>query len=440
MTRSYEIRVEMPDPSQVTCAWKPLAGGGPDGEFRVSYPVPLGQEVGVRLFFVALPMVLGLGYEDVTIRLVSSRVPSLPMEERKSFEETLCHWGGLVRLVGERFYGRPVEVDFELDVRLDSTTKAADADENEPSGRPGLFFGGGVESLLVLAELLGQGEAPVLLSYLGEGWTGSDPAVDTKKVAHDVEVAQGLGLRLARIETDAYAALVRIHEAVLAHRLRRPVFFPNAVGFSPIVAALCVPAMRSLGLSELRHGSEIEHVDYDPVYCLSPVFLSKLKDCLVPYARYRPVLGEMRKLDIVQRLWALRPDLARLQASCFWGGSARWCQACEKCFRSYALLRASGAAPVEVELDEGQLFADWKGLRRRVASVLEHSLYHKRVYESVVDEAVRRGDKGLYRLVADVRREVTFLKIRRGVRRALPEPLVAALKTVPFGGRRGRLE
>jgi hypothetical protein len=316
--------------------------------------------------------------------------------ESTAFRATLAKLGALLERTIATIYGDDVSIHFELEavavavVQPDATAKPRDA-------RQGLLFGGGVESLLTLAQLLARGPVS-LIGLSGPGWPGSDSLVDKKKLEFDDQLAHTLGLPKLLVETSAYAAMVEF-QAEWAAGLQGPLFFANAIAFAPLVVGLSAPWLGTGALSSLHLGSENDHAGYHTVYCLSPEFLFGLSEALSSTATFTPELLKLSKAQIVQELWARAPELGRQQYSCFSGRGARWCCQCEKCFRSYALLIATGVDPAEVELDATRLLRNLPRYVRRLANLMAFSSYHSHVYREVRQRAIARRAGGLAALL-----------------------------------------
>ena len=294
----------------------------------------------------------------------------------------------------------------------------------------GLLFGGGAESLLVLSQLLEQGISPVLLSVCGEGWPGSDPTVNGGKLRHDEFVAASLGLKLIRAETSLYKLLGELFEGIDVPKCGKGIFFPNALGFCPLVSTACLPVFAGLGIRYLWHGSEKEHEGYLPGYCLSGGFMRELAKGLQPFVAYCPVLLDTPKLEVVRQLTSRRPDLARMQFSCFWAVEGTWCYRCEKCYRCYALVRACGFDPSLIDFDSGVLEKEWPEVRWKVAQTIMHSSYHQSVYQSLLDESFKVRDHHLSGQLSGVFRAVQVLKARRFFRSMLPESVAKIFRSM----------
>lgn len=379
---SNTVRVAVVDPCRLRVEWEPSALCEGPGGYDIEYPQPI--ELSARVLLAAIPAILALSRHGGAIALDASGLPAANVSAGDEAALLLvCE--RLARLVTDSIqtlYGERID----LQIELRGLAPASGVPTLPTSVRPALLFGGGAESLTLLARML-RDSRPALLRLEGPGWIGSDPELDLLKAAADREVADSLGLELRSIRTDAYQVMTRF-QAAWAHGVRGPLFFANALGFSPTVVGVAAPFLGGT-YGALHLGSEKEHAGFHTVYCLSPEFLAQLADAVAPIVGFKPGLLELGKAQIVRELWQSRPDLAARQYSCFSGGHERWCHQCEKCFRSYVLIVAADGDPRAAKLDGGRLLRNWPHYWRAVAKAAGTSTYHQRVYRGLFISGLR---------------------------------------------------
>ncbi|GEM_PF-2050404 len=315
--------------NRVHFSWSPATGLFLEDGYYAEYPdlTTVDASAG-KLAEAYFPVCLALA----TLGHVRFRLPA------KIDPAVLTVWKDVIDATASRLYRREVRVEF--------VCEPVEPGYKKVGSSSALFFGGGVESLLVLGRLLDQGTRPVLVSLAGGNWPGSDPETNPDKFAMDRRVSSELGLKLFRVYTDfrekfrfdAWDALMLPGFSVM-----------NSVVALPSFIALLLPAVESLGLGKVVSGNEM--TDYDEEYfCFSP----KMTDRLTLPAwnvEYTSQLGELLKEDVCHDLYRHFPYLTKYQYSCWRNLGERWCMACSKCMQYYMLLRNNGIEPAAAGMD-----------------------------------------------------------------------------------------
>lgn len=385
-------------PSALRVRWSDAAIAPHEGSYGASYPVALAP--GPASLLVALPALIALSRRGGEVRLVPEllRERGLSPVEQRDVQRALTDTASLIADTIAELYGERVELSYTLDAASVPSQVAQAASRNHEAAPEGLLFGGGAESLLTLTRLL-ERTTPRLISLCGAGWTGSDPDKNALKLAFDEHVAADLKLRLERIETSAYAAVTAFQPA-WERGTKGPLFLANAIVFAPLALGITAPMIDAGVVSSLHLGSENDHAGYHTVYCLSPEFLHRMASAVAPLARFVPALTELSKAQIVRELWRRGPRIARHQSSCFSSHGERWCHACEKCFRSYALLTVAGADPAAVELDTRRLHSNAPRYARPLARLIAFSSYHRHVYYEIAGFAWQERRRAFLAILA----------------------------------------
>ena len=296
----------------------------------------------------------------------------------------------------------------------------------------GLFLGGGAESLLTLAGLMEQKTRPRLISYLGPGWIGSDPAKNDAKATQDLRVARELGLELYHVRTDIYGLFAQMQND-LWKRMTTDVFFVNRVPFTPTLVALFAPMTSAYRLGAVYHGHERHH-EHDPAFhCFTKSFTDRLTACFSPMFAYRRVLADFKKVDAFEKLWTKYPAFLTYQYSCYDNDHERWCLACEKCLRYYILYKLYNVPFSDVGFDEARMLKNFAKLHEEISGHVWHDVYLRSTYREILAKARTRGDKEVCDLLSKVIREGQRVegtkKIKSVIRPLIPKSVRKMVKS-----------
>lgn len=315
---------------QILFSWSPELPLFMRSHYRVEYPEEFSLDVSpARLAEAYFPLCLALSaLGGVTFRLPGEVDP-----------ETLENWRRAIAVAAPPLFRRQAQARF--------LTSPGGYGKDAPRERTALFYGGGAESLLVLARLLASGERPLLLSLGGENWPGSHPDDNPHKFRMDRAVSGAFGLELSHAITDFRSAF-RFSE--WDDLLKPGVSLMNAVLALPSFVSLALPLADKKGIRTLVNGNEA--TDYDEDYfCFSPKFTPHLEG-VAHGIRYRSELGELMKEGVCRELYSSYPEVAAFQYSCWRNRRERWCAACSKCMQYYMLLKDNGVDPSVVGMDE----------------------------------------------------------------------------------------
>ena len=426
----YVISLRQVSARRLECRWQPNPFPGYPDSFWVEYPFALEEVNGITTLYPALVATLPLSFAESRFRIESSLTESSGNnDDLLALRHVLDRWPGFVKNVAARHFGKAVQIQIEAPVIRPNNDSPVDTRNGT-----GLFFGGGVESLLVLAELLAKRIKPTLISFVGPGWIGSDPGCNPAKLEQDARVAGDLGLNLRYIHTNVYNVFAQLQPA-LRERIITNTLFANAVSFTPSLLTLVAPLAAVEGLLTICHGNEMQQFGEDlSFHCFTPEITGQLSTIFAPLFQYQHWLGEMNKVTVCETLWTRHPALSRYQYSCYANRGERWCLNCEKCFRYYVLFRLYDIALETVEFNEEKFL---ENLARPACTVLNEILddeYRQNTYQSLLKKAVERNRFEVGQFLADCLRRARWQKKRRQVKASLrpmvPPPLLRLLRMV----------
>jgi len=403
----YRITWQPVSAQRWECRWEPNPFPGYPDSFWVEYPAA--DLVGVSP--ALLPM-LALSFADSRFHVAG---PVTTADEK-----VMPAWQGYVEEIAREHFGKPVRVQLEV-------SAARPAGEVSKSGTA-LLFGGGTESLLVLGELLAKDTRPELLSFIGPGWTGNDPARNPTKLRSDRQVADELGLGLHHIRTNVYAVFAQL-QPVLQPRLVHELFFANGITFAPALLALAAPLARREGWGTICHGNERQDHDWN-FHCFTPAITSRLTAVFAPHFDYQHWLGDMDKAQVFEKLWGQYPAIGRYQYSCFANDGARWCLNCEKCFRNYVLFRIFDVPLSAVQFDEPSFLQQLDRADSPVIRELLADGYRRYTYQSLLTLAEQRGRPEEAKFLTQQIRRSSRLWRRQRIRSRISAVVPAAVRRV----------
>jgi hypothetical protein len=187
-------------------------------------------------------------------------------------------------------------------------------------GRPGILFGGGVESSFAVYSL--ERMKPVLLSLTGENMMNNRPNYQVKKELEN-ELIRIRGLNLQRVTTNAYSLLRR--GDCTQHRFTTGLLMYWSF----------VPLSEVFRLNVIYKGSELEEaLDYGNKQNIA-LHPTSIKHFSAPgEAMFLPLFNCYPKIEMMAEL--SKTDFIKYVYSCLNNTKERWCGKCFKCARMSA--------------------------------------------------------------------------------------------------------
>ncbi len=405
--------------------WTPNPFPDAPNTLWVEYPFDVARIKGYDVLYPALPLFLALGFADTRFHLVSPEPDqSVVNDQNLAFQQVLGNWLDIVESEAAENFGKRIHAEATINGQI----VGRDAVGGVPTQPPllgietALFFGGGTESLLALAELTEQNIKPHLISYLGPGWIGSDPAKNKNKVLQDHRTARELGLPLCHVNSNIYSVFAQMQNE-LSGRMIVDAYFANRVPFTAAQVSLSAPMTSIYNLGALYLGHE-KLPENDPnFHCFTTPFTDKLAWCFSPKLAYRRILGELLKVDVFEKLFTKHSQFLKFQYSCFNNDHERWCLACEKCLRYYILFKLYDARLDIVEFDEGRMLGNFARMHAEIASHVWTEGYSRDTYTGILAKARACGKQDLCGFLSNLIREAKQIERKKKVQ-ALIRPLV----------------
>lgn len=419
----YTIRAMQVSERKLEFTWTPNPFPGAPNTFWVEYPFEVAQIKGLDVFYPVLPVFLALGFADSRFHLTSPLLSRANAGDDKSaFEQILGTWMDFVASEAKINFGATIRAEADIEGKRNEPCTPKPVRPQMAYPGVGLFLGGGAESLLILADLMRSGIKPQLISCLGPGWIGSDPAKNDTKVEQDLRVARELDLKLHHIRSSLYGLFVQMQND-LSQRMVVDEFFANRVPFSPALVALCAPMTGVYRLGAVYHGVERHH-EHDPsLHCFTKSFTDRLAACFAPVFAYRRVLANVNKVDVFEKLCTEHPNFLTYQYSCHQNAHQRWCLACEKCFRYYVLYKLYDVPFPLVGFDEAQMLKNFERLHDEIARDVWSDVYLRSTYSEILAKARTRENKEVGNFVAVVIRDGKRLQAAKKAK-SIVRPLV----------------
>lgn len=208
-----------------------------------------------------------------------------------------------------------------------------------PGPRPGLYFGGGVESLSLLSLI--KHLKPYLLSVDGPAWMNSDHDKSSIKRNLQDQLSREHGFEFLRAWTDLRTLfphgdtyINRYLAGTILHYLLVPLLRHHRVATTYIAAELEY-ALYELPFDHSLHARFIHNVVRPP----NPPLLSPL--------------NAIPKIELFDGLFQRDPELCSYLYSCLFNTSKRWCGECGKCRRISAYCEAIGISKSLIGMQEG---------------------------------------------------------------------------------------
>ena len=425
MMTEYVINARRVSDRRLEYTWTPNPFPGAPNTLWVEYPFDVTRIKGHDVLYPILPLFLALGFADTRFHLVSSAPDqSVVNDQNLTFQQVLTNWLDIVESEAMENFGKRIHAEADINGQMVGRD-AVDGVSTQPpllGTESALFLGGGAESLLALAELTEQNIKPHLISYLGPGWIGSDPAKNENKVLQDRRTAQELGLPLHHVFSNIYGLFAQMQNELSGHMIV-DAFFANRVPFSAAQVSLSAPMTGIYNLGALYLGHE-KLPENDPnFHCFTKSFTDKLARCFSPKLAYRRILGELHKVDVLERLCTKHSRFLKFQYSCYNSEHERWCLACEKCLRYYILFKLYDAPFDIVEFDEARMLANFARMHAEIASHVWTEGYSRDTYTGILARARARGKQDVCVFLSNLIREAKRIECKKRVQ-ALIRPLV----------------
>jgi 7-cyano-7-deazaguanine synthase in queuosine biosynthesis len=419
----YVIRANQVSDQKLEFTWTPNPFSGAPNTFWVEYPFDVAQIRGHDVFYPVLPLFLALGYADTRFHLVSSQqAQSNVSAEQSTFEQILGGWLNIVEKEAVGNFGKAIHVEADVEGRSLHRNIDASPQPKMPYFGTALFLGGGAESLCALAELLDQKIKPHLISYLGPGWIGSDPATNDSKVTQDLQVARELGLELHHVRSSIYGLFAQMQND-LWQRMAVDAFFVNRVPFTPMLVSMFAPLVNVYNLGTVYHGHE-KHFEPDVTFhCFTKSFTDQLTRCFSPSFAYQRLLANLSKVEVFEELCTKHRKFLAYQYSCYNNEHERWCHNCEKCFRYYVLFRLYDVPFHSVGFDEARMLKNLSTLRQEIVDHAWSDTYSRSNYREILEKARAREKKDLHEFLSQIIHEGKQAE-RKKQAMALLRPLV----------------
>jgi hypothetical protein len=425
MINEYVINARQASDHRLEYTWTPNPFLGAANSFWVEYPFDIARIKGHDVFYPVLPLFLALGFADTRFHLVT-RVSdqSVVNDQNPAFQQVLANWLDIVETEAVENFGKRIHVEADINGQMVGRGTLGPVPTQPPlfGTETALFLGGGGESLLALAKLTEQKLKPHLISYLGPGWIGSDPAKNESKLAQDQMVARELGLDLHHVHSNLYGLFAQMQNA-LSERTIVDAFFVNCVAFTPILVSLVAPMTGVCGFGTVYHGHE-KHFEPDlSFHCFTKSFTDKLAWCFSPKFAYRHILWDLLKVDVFEQLCTKHSGFLKYQYSCYNNEHERWCLNCEKCLRYYILFKLYDAPFDVLGFDETRMLRNFARIRTEIASHIWSDTCSQAAYGGILAKTRARGKKDVYDFLSNLIREAKRIE-RKKKAQALIRPFV----------------
>jgi hypothetical protein len=423
MINEYVINARRVSDRRLEYTWTPNPFPGAPSTLWVEYPFDVARIKGHDVFYPVLPLFLAFGFADTRFHLASKiSGPSGADDQGAAFQQVLANWLDIVEAEAVENFGKRIHAEADVDGQTVTHGTPSRASAPVTNSGTAIFYGGGAESLLTLAELTDQKLKPHLISYLGPGWIGSDPAKNENKVLQDQMVARELGLNLHHVHSNIYGLFAQMQNA-LCERMVVDAFFVNRIPFMPMLVSLFAPLGSVHGLGAVYHVHE-KHLDADlSFHCFTKPFTDKLAQCFSPKLAYRRMSWDLPKVDVVEKLCTQYPSLLKYQYSCFNNEHERWCFRCEKCLRYYLFFKLFDVPLATVEFDEVRMLRDFASFHAEIASHVWSEWYPRDCYTGILTRARARGKKDVEEFLLNLIGEAKRIE-RKKKAQALIRPLV----------------
>ncbi len=428
----YVISADQAADRKLEFTWTPNPFPGAPNTLWVEYPFEVAQIKGQDVFYPVLPVFQALGFADSRFHLVSPSLSRSGARDGESaFEQVLANWLDIVEKEAVDNFGKPIRIEADIEGRSVDRRTVARVHQRTPHPGVALFLGGGAESLLTLAELIEQETKPHLISYLGPGWIGNDPARNDTKIAQDLRVAQELDLPLHHVRTNIYGLFAQMQND-LEKRMVVDAFFVNRVPFTPILVSLFAPMTGVYRLGAVYHGHEKHYEPDITFHCFTKTFTDQLAASFSPAFAYQRLLANLHKVDVFEKLCTKHREFLTYQYSCFNNEHERWCLSCEKCFRYFILFKLYDVPFSAVGFDEARMLRNFSRVEEEIIRHVWSDDCSRASYRATLAKARARGSKEVYDLLARVIRQAQRFerakKAKAIIRPFVPQPVRQLVK------------
>ena len=419
----YVIHANQVSDHKLEFMWTPNPFPSAPNKFWIEYPFGVAQIRGHDVFYPVLPLFLALGFADTRFHLVSpQQTQSGTCTKQSTFEQVFGRWLNIVEKEAAGNFGKAIHVEADVDGRSTYRNIDMPPQPKTPHSGAALFLGGGAESLCALTELLDQKIKPHLISYLGPGWIGSDPAINDSKITQDLQVARELGLELHHVRSNIYGLFAQMQND-LWQRMAVDAFFVNRVPFTPMLVSMFAPLVNVYKLGTVYHGHE-KHFEPDHTFhCFTKSFTDQLTGCFSPAFAYQRLLANLTKAEVFEKLCIKHGEFLAYQYSCYNNEHERWCHNCEKCFRYYVLFQLYDVPFRSVGFDEARMLENLSTLRQEIVDHAWSDTYSRSNYREILEKARVRGKKELHEFLSQIIHEGKQAE-RKKQAKALLRPLV----------------
>lgn len=262
-------------------------------------------------------------------------------------EQTISNWLNIIKGTAQDAYRRAFK--FEL---INGTRRIER--HSWEGANTALLFGGGTESLLCLARLKAEGIKPLLISFRGPNWNGSNQEKNPHKFEFEEMVCRDFDLKLVRIST-SFRELIRSHDVFWKNLLVDGAWnIVTTALFSSFYFTFTLPIAEHFRIGKVVSGSEKENNVGKFYYSFSSEAVQRLKglNANITYVLY---LNDLWKSGVVRELFTEHQELLKYQYSCLCNAQERWCLKCEKCFRNYLFYKIYKIDPLVGGIDEEKI-------------------------------------------------------------------------------------
>lgn len=290
-----------------------------------------------------------------------------------------------------------------------------------------LLFGGGSEALLTLGHLSEENVKPIIMSFGGSGWYGSDPEVNPHKFEMDSKISKKFGLKIFKIKSSFFELMYEPDGDWSEYLKNRNTGMIRASLFLPFMVSAVLPVANQLNILRVVSGNEKEN-SLDPIlYCFSRKSANNLR-ALSNSVYYESCLEDLQKHEVVRNLHLKFPQFAKYQYSCLMNRNKRWCLQCEKCFRVLVFIKIHGIPLSRVGVSEKEFIHNLKFMIARASEELIKYSGRKKEYWLALEEARKINSKESICLLKKALNRSLILKIWHKIGPRIPFRAKAFLK------------
>jgi hypothetical protein len=312
-------------------------------------------------------------------------------------DRTLTSWVNVITGTAKVLFKRRYQLEFVNGQKMVTETTWR-------GNNTALLFGGGTESLLCLGKLRNNKVNPILVSFCGPSWRGSNEEENPHKFQLEKQISRDLGLTLINIRT-SFRDLIRNKDKFWKPLLVSDVW--NIVAsslFATFTFTFIFPIARQFNLQRVVAGNEKENNLSKHFYSFSTSATGKLSTLHNSFS-YHSFLNDLWKTQVFKELITNHPELAKYQYSCLENSKTRWCHSCKKCLRNYLFYKIYNCDLSEIGMDEEKLlsnlskilyllswgFAKTGGMGNQSYRIMQEEAERNNCYEAV--EIIRKSFK-----------------------------------------------